>query len=120
MVKSCPSRPVYKIRYECQLPEFTRTSLCDHFSKYFVHKIETTRSKFQDKVQNIPLVHRPYIITISMNTSTFPKKIQRSSCRSRPLLKKTYLPKKEPKTYMRVSNFHFQNLRKESSQSDAS
>ena len=29
-------------------------SLCDHFSRYFVDKIETIRSKFPDKVQNIP------------------------------------------------------------------
>ena len=38
------------------LPEFTSVkSLCDHFSsRYFVDKIETIRSKFPDKVQNIP------------------------------------------------------------------
>ena len=42
------------------LPEFTSVrSLCDHFSKYFVDKIETIRSKFQDKVQNIPQVQKP-------------------------------------------------------------
>ena len=36
------------------LPEFTSIkSLCDHFSKYFVAKIETIRSKFPDKVHNI-------------------------------------------------------------------
>ena len=35
--------------------EFTSVkSLCDHFSKYFVDKIENIRSKFPDKVQNIP------------------------------------------------------------------
>ena len=34
------------------LPEFTSVkSLCDHFSRYFVDKIETIRSKFPDKVQ---------------------------------------------------------------------
>ena len=38
-------------------PEFTSVkSLCDHFSKYFVNKIETIRSKVPDKVQNIPQV----------------------------------------------------------------
>ena len=41
------------------LPKFTLVkSLCDHFSKYFVHKIETIRSKFRDKVQNIPPVQK--------------------------------------------------------------
>ena len=43
------------------LPEFTSVkSLCDHFSKYCVDKIETTciRSKFPDKVQNIPPVQK--------------------------------------------------------------
>ena len=40
------------------LPEFTSVkSLCDHFS--FVNKIETTRSKFPDKVQNIPQGQKP-------------------------------------------------------------
>ena len=29
-----------------------------HFSKYFVDEIETIRSKFPDKVQNIPPVHK--------------------------------------------------------------
>ena len=44
------------------LPEFTSVkSLCDHFSRYFVDKIETIRSKFPDKVQNIPLVQKPEI-----------------------------------------------------------
>ena len=39
------------------LPEFTSVkSLCDHFSRYFVDKIETFRSKFPDEVQNIPQV----------------------------------------------------------------
>ena len=34
------------------LPEFTTVkSLCDHLSKYFVDKIKTIRSKFQDRVQ---------------------------------------------------------------------
>ena len=42
------------------LPEFTSVkSLCDHFSRYFVDKIETIRSKFPDKVQNIPQVQKP-------------------------------------------------------------
>ena len=44
------------------LPEFTSVkSLCDHFSRYFVDKIETNRSKFPDKVQNIPQVQKPEI-----------------------------------------------------------
>ena len=38
-------------------PEFTSVkSLCDHFSKYFVDKIETIRSKFEDKAPSIPAV----------------------------------------------------------------
>ena len=42
------------------LPDITSVkSLCDHFSRYFVDKIETTRSKFPDKVQNIPQVRKP-------------------------------------------------------------
>ena len=41
------------------LSEFTSVkSLCDHFSRYFVDKIETIRSKFPDKVQNIPQVQK--------------------------------------------------------------
>ena len=36
-------------------------SLCDHFSKYCVDKIETIRSKFPDKVQNIPPVQKTEI-----------------------------------------------------------
>ena len=44
------------------LPEFTSVkSLCDHFSRYLVDKIETIRSKFPDKVQNIPQVQKPEI-----------------------------------------------------------
>ena len=44
------------------LTEFTSVkSLCDYFSLYFVEKIETTRSKFPDKVQNIPQVQKPEI-----------------------------------------------------------
>ena len=44
------------------LPEFTSVkSLCDHFSTYFVDKIETIRSKFPDKVHNMPPVHKPEI-----------------------------------------------------------
>ena len=44
------------------LPEFISVkSLCDHFSRYFVDKIETIRSKFPDKVQNIPQVQKPEI-----------------------------------------------------------
>ena len=44
------------------LPEFTSVkSLCDHFSRYFVHKIKTIHSKFPDKVQNIPQVQQPEI-----------------------------------------------------------
>ena len=41
------------------LSEFTSVkSLCDHFSKYFVDKIVTTRSKFPYKVQNNPPVQK--------------------------------------------------------------
>ena len=41
------------------LPEFTSVkALCDHFSKYFVDKIETIRSTFPHKVQNIPPVRK--------------------------------------------------------------
>ena len=44
------------------LPEFTSAkSLCDHFFRYFVDKIETIRSKFPDKVQNIPQVQKTEI-----------------------------------------------------------
>ena len=44
------------------LPEFTSVkSLCDHFSRYFVDKIETIRSKFPDKVQDIPQVQKTEI-----------------------------------------------------------
>ena len=44
------------------LPQFTSVkSLCDHFSKYFVDKIETIHSKFLDKVHNIPLVQKTEI-----------------------------------------------------------
>ena len=44
------------------LPEFTSVkSLCDHSSRYFVDKIETIRSKFPDKVQNIPQVQKTEI-----------------------------------------------------------
>ena len=43
-------------------PEFTSVkSLCDHFSKYCVDKIETIRYKFPDKVQNIPQEQKPEI-----------------------------------------------------------
>ena len=48
------------------LPEFTSVkSLCHHFSRYFV--VETIRSKFPDKVQNIPQVQKPEIRS-KMNT----------------------------------------------------
>ena len=41
------------------LPEFTSVKLlCGHFSEYFVDKIETIRSKFSDKVHNIPSVQQ--------------------------------------------------------------
>ena len=41
------------------LPEFTSVkSFCDHFSKYFVHKIEIIRSKFTHKVLNIAAVQK--------------------------------------------------------------
>ena len=44
------------------LPEFTSVkSLCDHFSRYFVDTSETIRSKFPDKVQNIPQVQKTEI-----------------------------------------------------------
>ena len=44
------------------LPEFTSVkSLHDHFSKYFVYKIKTVRSKFPDKVLNNPSVQKPQI-----------------------------------------------------------
>ena len=44
------------------LPEFTSVkSLCDHFSRGFVDKIETIRSKFSDKVRNIPEVQKTEI-----------------------------------------------------------
>ena len=44
------------------LPEFTSVkSLCDLFSKYFVDKIETIRSKYRVKVHNIPVVQKPEI-----------------------------------------------------------
>ena len=44
------------------LPECTSVkSLCDHFSGYFVDKIETIRFKFPDKVQNIPKVQKTEI-----------------------------------------------------------
>ena len=33
-------------------------SLCDHFSWYFVDKIETIRFKFPDKAQNIPQLQK--------------------------------------------------------------
>ena len=46
------------------LPEFTSVkSLCDHFSRYFVEKIQTNRYKFLDEVQNIPQVQKPEIIS---------------------------------------------------------
>ena len=51
------------------LPEFTSVkSLCDHLSRYFVDKIKTNRSKFPDKVQNIPQVQKPEIRS-KMNVS---------------------------------------------------
>ena len=44
------------------LPEFTSVkSLCDHFSKFFVTKIETIRSNFPIKIPNIPPVQPPKI-----------------------------------------------------------
>ena len=44
------------------LPEFRSVkSLCEHFSKYFVDKNETIRSKFPDKVHNIPSVQKTEI-----------------------------------------------------------
>ena len=51
------------------------------------------------------------IINISMDTSTFPKKIKEAHVR--PLLKKTYLPKLTEKLQVCILfEFHFQNLRK--------
>ena len=131
------------------LPEFTSVkSLCDHFSRYFVDKIETIRSKYPDKVQNIrskmnvferasedeikklilsssskscdldpiptsvvknclDILITPItdIITISMETSTFPQNFKEAHVR--PLLKKTSLPKNELKNYRPVSNLSF-------------
>ena len=44
------------------LPEFTSVkSLYEHFSKYFVDKIENIRFKFPDKVLNIPSVKKHQI-----------------------------------------------------------
>ena len=44
------------------LPEYTSVKLLyDHFSKYFVYKIETIRSKFPDKVLNITSAQKPQI-----------------------------------------------------------
>ena len=44
------------------LPEFTSVkSRYDHFSIYFVDKIETIRSKFPDKVLNITSSQKPQI-----------------------------------------------------------
>ena len=41
------------------LPEFTSVkSLCDHLSKYFLHKIEAIRSKFVYKEPNIAAVQK--------------------------------------------------------------
>ena len=49
------------------LPEFTSLkSLCAHFFKYFVDKIETIRSKFLDKVHNITAVQKT-VIRFKMN-----------------------------------------------------
>ena len=45
------------------------------------------------------------IINISMETSTFPQNFKEAHVR--PLLKKTSLPKNEPKNYRPVSNFSF-------------
>ena len=50
------------------LPEFTLVkSLCGHFSQYFLDKIKTIRSKFPDKVQNIPPVQKPVQIRSKLN-----------------------------------------------------
>ena len=59
------------------------------------------------------------IINISMDTSTFPKKIKEAHVR--PLLKKTYLPKLTEKLQACILlEFHFRNLRKGSDQLAAS
>ena len=51
------------------------------------------------------------IINISIDTSTFPKKIKEAHVR--PLLKNTYLPKLTEKLQVCILfEFHFQNLRK--------
>ena len=42
-------------------PALPVKSLCDHFSRYFVDKNETIRSKFPDKVHNISQVRKPEI-----------------------------------------------------------
>ena len=59
------------------------------------------------------------IINISMDTSTFSKKFKEAHVRS--LLKKTSLPKRTEKLQACILlEFHYQNLRKGSSQSAAS
>ena len=59
------------------------------------------------------------LINISMDTSTFPKKVKKAHVR--PLLKKTNLPKRTKKLQACILlKFHFQNLRKGSSRSAAS
>ena len=55
------------------LPDFTSVkSLCDNFSKYFVDIIETIRSKFPDKVQNIPSVQKKTEIRSKVNVYGIP------------------------------------------------
>ena len=45
-----------------RLPQFTSVkSLCDHFSKYYVDKIEAILAKFSDEVHNIPSVQKTEI-----------------------------------------------------------
>ena len=140
------------------------------FSKNSVDKIAIIRSKFPDKIHNIPSVQEPEIrskmnpferaiedeikkvilsssskscvlnliptnvlkncidilvapitdiIDISMDTSTFPKKIKEAHVR--PLLKIKYIPKLTEKLQVCVLlEFHFQNLRKGNSQLAAS
>ena len=44
------------------LPEFTSVkSFCDHFSKYFVHKIEIIRSKFVKPTKKLQQCKKPEI-----------------------------------------------------------
>ena len=59
MLTKAKSKYLADVISTLDLPEFTSVkSRCDHFSRYFVDKIETIRSKFPDKVQNILQVQK--------------------------------------------------------------